>query len=416
MLDPNGHAPIHHLPTELICAIFLFGFGHYDAHDKEARRFIISLSHVCSLWREIALHLSPLWTDITFVSEDLDDVELTKSRASAFLNRSKNALLNFRLAPRDTSEDAAIAVTRLMLPHWHRCQTIKVHLPIPQAARPGPLEALLFPLPGPLNNLMSIIINIPLIFGTLNLFQNEELPKLEELAVDSEAGAMYLPSSPVLSHLKISPNISVLSDPYEVLHRAASTLRDLQINTGRTYPPSPIQLPHLESLAVPLCALLSLPRIVETTQPHALTILPNTVFRPLRAFHETETEFFTPIPSVALLRMQKPMLPDELEMLFAYTNRLQILEIHNSNRDIMHTLSKLVLRNSLPPLLRVIRVFVPFDAIYPNPFAVEAYLRLLSACEGLWIEFMMDESLEHNEAVMKLMYTFPGRFRIMGRR
>ncbi|KAF9567675.1 hypothetical protein CPC08DRAFT_547753 [Agrocybe pediades] len=65
----NLYAPVARLPHEVLCLIF----SHYQETSKLTNRrsplgHWIVITHVCQLWRQVALQYSSLWTDIPFQS------------------------------------------------------------------------------------------------------------------------------------------------------------------------------------------------------------------------------------------------------------------------------------------------------------------------------------------------------------
>ncbi|KZT09445.1 uncharacterized protein LAESUDRAFT_748102, partial [Laetiporus sulphureus 93-53] len=76
----NTASPIHRLPQELLTIIFRLA-ARAGAHSDD----IVAISHVCSLWREMALSDARLWTTIHIPSH---------SKACEFLRRSKRRLVD----------------------------------------------------------------------------------------------------------------------------------------------------------------------------------------------------------------------------------------------------------------------------------------------------------------------------------
>lgn len=100
------------LPPELLAHIFLLGTAQYDPlededeydddddEDDEGPLFEVLVSHVCRLWRDIALNTPALWTRI-----DFDDEITPYEMSQVYLERSKNAPLDISI---DVTKDMAL--------------------------------------------------------------------------------------------------------------------------------------------------------------------------------------------------------------------------------------------------------------------------------------------------------------------
>lgn len=117
------------MPNEILSFIFHFAV-HDDAPEDESYpgMFPLTISHVCSRWRRLALSTGNLWTRIvlTFPSSDIQ-----LSRTTAWLSRSATYPLDLLLDFRDPSWDWEESshsfraenihdVLRLLLPHVNR--------------------------------------------------------------------------------------------------------------------------------------------------------------------------------------------------------------------------------------------------------------------------------------------------------
>ncbi|TFY58076.1 hypothetical protein EVJ58_g6640 [Rhodofomes roseus] len=112
----NGRRLIDDIPTELLVQIFLCGAERrMILHNGEAKLpFEVTISHVCKLWRDVAIDTPALWSEI-YVFEGLPFTQ-----TSIYLERSKCAPLDIRIdlddeVHRGTSPLAAIL--DLIIPH-----------------------------------------------------------------------------------------------------------------------------------------------------------------------------------------------------------------------------------------------------------------------------------------------------------
>lgn len=408
----NALLPIHRLPNETLCAIALFTLPEHDAHSARARRHSVAVSHVCALWRDITLSLPALWTNIAYDTDDHEPVNATKSRVEAFLSRSRNALLDFRLMSRITEDEAAFTVINMMRPHWWRCRALQITTPTPLYPRPSAIERLIFPIPGPLPNLVSTKVTNSISFGVLRLFRDDEIPNLVELEVEGNAGTVILPYSSVLRTLVVSLDIALASDPFSTLRRASQSLERLQLNFGSIPPPStPVELPVLTSFITTLSTLPSLARRIKTKRSHLLAIRSSSVFLACNALEREHNNIPAPIPHISSLRVERRTSAEELSRILDYISNLSIYEIPQDS-DTLLFLSNIVRRTGqLPGKLNsgVIRTHVPFRATYPNPYVAKSLSDMLSTCPLLKIEFTKGEGSDANENITGLMKDYPGR-------
>ena len=95
----NGDSPIFILPNEIFCSIFIHarnaslvsGFFSLTARPQE-----IIISHVCGLWRSIALNYPSLWDTIRYGTPRSSKIKV-KDRFAAYIERSGNNLLDIWL-------------------------------------------------------------------------------------------------------------------------------------------------------------------------------------------------------------------------------------------------------------------------------------------------------------------------------
>ncbi|KIO28795.1 hypothetical protein M407DRAFT_22051 [Tulasnella calospora MUT 4182] len=110
------------LPPDVLYYIFVLA----QAGVSEPRNVSTTVSHVCQLWRAVAVHASILWTTVTFDSDrsQFDDEAL-------FLERSRDASLEIEITgqPFDTPGTSTVrlrAIIALIRPHSHRWRVLKV--------------------------------------------------------------------------------------------------------------------------------------------------------------------------------------------------------------------------------------------------------------------------------------------------
>ena len=91
---PDGHCQINQLPHEILSIIFKYSFEQKERCYNHETLFLVSeilafelqISHVCRLWRNIALDTPSLWTNISVITTE----SLPYERVVAHLERSKS--------------------------------------------------------------------------------------------------------------------------------------------------------------------------------------------------------------------------------------------------------------------------------------------------------------------------------------
>jgi len=136
---PDGHCRINRLSQQILSRIFKFGQwedlveqeqGSYDETSTVASQipaFELLISHVCRLWRNIALGTPSLWTTISVTITAC----LPYERVATYLERSKSLPLNICVAEgaqRSVSDEADNfgALLTLLVPHLSRWASIQV--------------------------------------------------------------------------------------------------------------------------------------------------------------------------------------------------------------------------------------------------------------------------------------------------
>ncbi|KAK7690100.1 hypothetical protein QCA50_006746 [Cerrena zonata] len=92
----DGRCIINELPTELLSYIFDLGQLHSD--DTENKPFGVLASHVCRLWREVAINQPTLWNVIPLVIPGiLKEIENSKVILATYLERAREAPLDIAI-------------------------------------------------------------------------------------------------------------------------------------------------------------------------------------------------------------------------------------------------------------------------------------------------------------------------------
>jgi len=123
----SSPCPFNKLPSELLIAIFEQGERASRGYDSQTIPFPVLASHVCRLWRNVALDAATLWTDIRIYNIHSLHGNISER---LYLERSKSCLLNFTICSHGTfavdSDSRAIArkVSKVLLPHIGRVHQI----------------------------------------------------------------------------------------------------------------------------------------------------------------------------------------------------------------------------------------------------------------------------------------------------
>ncbi|KAG6333027.1 hypothetical protein ID866_6062 [Astraeus odoratus] len=128
-IPPSSQYPplIDCLPVEVLCYIFSLG-----THEGGNGNFPVVVSHVCRLWREIALSNPLLWTQIRISSTSIISLAMEEGevvpRALAFARRSAHCLLDIKLdLTQSFFVDRAVSDVYLHL-HFHLLMSSAVDL------------------------------------------------------------------------------------------------------------------------------------------------------------------------------------------------------------------------------------------------------------------------------------------------
>ncbi|KAH9841546.1 uncharacterized protein C8Q71DRAFT_904312 [Rhodofomes roseus] len=117
----NGRRLIDDIPTELLVQIFMCGeerhmIRHHgcvipEHNNGEAKLpFEVTTSHVCKLWRDVAINTPALWSEICFFEG------LPFTQTTIYLERSKCAPLDIHIHLRRRTSPLA-AILDLIIPH-----------------------------------------------------------------------------------------------------------------------------------------------------------------------------------------------------------------------------------------------------------------------------------------------------------
>lgn len=121
---PTTAAPNNRLPPEMLVAIFVQlskqKLPSSACKDSYFVQDLVSATHVCRFWRQVAINAPELWTEIT-----MRNVEAIK----VFLERSSELPLNvdLRLASEDIAETNNNILDTLVL-HTHRFRQLSCHV------------------------------------------------------------------------------------------------------------------------------------------------------------------------------------------------------------------------------------------------------------------------------------------------
>ncbi|KAG8975005.1 hypothetical protein FRB90_009667 [Tulasnella sp. 427] len=110
------------LPPDILYYIFVIA----QASDREPSDLPTTVSHVCQLWRAVAVHASILWTKIVFDSD-----RSSFAQEALYLQRSRDASLDIEITGTPfetpgTSTTRLRTILSLIRPHSHRWREFRV--------------------------------------------------------------------------------------------------------------------------------------------------------------------------------------------------------------------------------------------------------------------------------------------------
>jgi F-box-like len=122
-VSPSYPFPFHRLPVELLVAIF-------QEFECSSRRYNpgsipspVILSHVCRLWRDVALDTATLWTDIRIYHPSMTQIRRS-SYYETCLERSKSSLIDVNYYHFYRASYTIITVLSSLLPHIARVRRL----------------------------------------------------------------------------------------------------------------------------------------------------------------------------------------------------------------------------------------------------------------------------------------------------
>ncbi|ETW78816.1 hypothetical protein HETIRDRAFT_147320, partial [Heterobasidion irregulare TC 32-1] len=109
----RSQSPISHLPNEILTHIFFF--LRLDTRRKHEDWSRLTVTHVCRLWREVALCCSHLWSEVTSIRH-LDAIQ-------ELVHRAKNTELTIDIDETFAKTDSVLDA---LLPHVGHTATLKL--------------------------------------------------------------------------------------------------------------------------------------------------------------------------------------------------------------------------------------------------------------------------------------------------
>ena len=169
---PTAAAQIDKLPPETLAAIFVhLSKQQPDSPGRSSSYFVedlLSITHVCRFWRQVAINAPELWTEITMKNPEA---------VEAFLERSGAVPLNVDLHLGPGTEPPC-GILEAVAPHSHRFRRFSIFAP--PEAHYDPFAA--FTGPAPL--LERLEINYPVDSPPRSLFGGQT-PRLRELVISA---------------------------------------------------------------------------------------------------------------------------------------------------------------------------------------------------------------------------------------
>ncbi|KAF8309268.1 hypothetical protein DL93DRAFT_2085853 [Clavulina sp. PMI_390] len=262
----NTLSPIYSLPSELLSEIFHRAIEdlHPFAADRHTR--VTSFTHVCALWRAIAITTSGLWVSIvcgdswsehgSHSPERFESMESIENRVEMALSRSRESPIDVLLDCPYFAEDAKLLprmFRRLVLPHSLRIRRLELHLPSGEE-----IDAVL-PILRPFPSLFMFVLETGYRVGrrdTIYPFsRGSQLVNLKHVSISSSYSVF-------IEGIQVSSLVSFYqgSHPFPISEvvqslEGATQLEKLYISTDGSKssltPPNPtrITFPHLRYLA-----------------------------------------------------------------------------------------------------------------------------------------------------------------------
>lgn len=313
----NAHvASIAKLPNELLAEVFYLAHQPLIFDEPEGdQQTLTSIASVCSLWREVALSISGLWSHVVWSFSDhcrdapstSPKIERRCSRISEYLIRSRSSPISLYLNFGGNSWGTIRRVWRIVSAHLSRCCSLSVVV-----SNSGELHNIL-PIPGQLTQLESL--DIQMLHGGLlgtTLFAPETASPLRRLALrqititgdEQPAWSDYLPIH-ALRSVSVRTSGRALQSALDLLAQCPHLL-DLNITVDAKTSPTylhAVTFPELEELSIPdsytfvFARYIHAPKVQKITISHGFWEL-----RPPSTFVTTSTNTY---PSLRTLRVSR---------------------------------------------------------------------------------------------------------------
>lgn len=300
----NNAAKIHRLPYELLSGILALAvpvkspLSSDDNIHVKFTSYLISISTVCSIWRNISISSPLLWTTIVFgLSRDIPRTRVPVwhracHKVQTFLDRSQNALLDVELmflCGNVLNQNSLDHLLPMFAPHTRRFRSITIRVSDEASARR------LFPLQGTFAQLDSVRCTISkgrvALIGDLQLFPTDSecvaRPRNLTLSGSALISGTQKVGDTSLVHLN---SVRIYGSPTDwdsthALLRRCARITDLHLGVAPHLMPleSVVSLPYLASLtvadfALPACNFISAPVLTSITidAGHGVISLPMT--------------------------------------------------------------------------------------------------------------------------------------------
>ena len=281
-------ATVHHLPHELISYIFSIGRDG----DDNAIPYLRTISSVCSVWRDVAISTSNLWTTIVYEPYAFPPpthpqpifIPLTRrrieseasrvcERVETFLVRSRSSSIDLVVIIREHNVKQIQRITNIVMSHLWRCRSLTI------CYDDSAVPSTFFPLPGRLERLEKLesLAQHHASFGAATLFTEHSAPSLRTLCLTPAHGLArsmdFIPNT--LTRLDLVTGLEAIGRVKFMQFLRQCTmlerLRLLELLTRDLLPDNfiPVSLPSLKSLhvydtlALDFRMYLSTPNIVE---------------------------------------------------------------------------------------------------------------------------------------------------------
>ena len=277
---------VHDLPHELISYIFSVG---RDDNDRVSVPHLRTISSVCSVWRNVAISTSTLWSAIVYepyafppvqppdITPTAMQVESKTSRVcervGTFLARSRSASIDLVVIIRRHNHKQIRRIANIVMPHLWRCRSLTLW------HEHDAVHGIFFPLPDRLERLEKLESHAQSIFfGAVTLFTEHSAPPLRSLCFKSSLAlphSMDFVPTNTLTHLDlgIGPN-SIDQDKFMQFLGRCTVLERLRLSQCkiRELVPNnviPASLPSLkylhvnDTLALEFSTYIHAPNIVE---------------------------------------------------------------------------------------------------------------------------------------------------------